>query len=228
MKILNYSVIILLMILLASSLWAKGDENTNKKIQPDVKFSPSINKNVTLYDRFADGGPFMCPLLVGGIFVVVLSGERSYAFFKKGLFSQDRSFIINDHVQRATSSIEKDSSRRDAIIDLYGNDLFIDLNKGLDSIQLVGALAPMVGFLGTASGMISSFSSIVTSNAVTPKLVAGGIEEALLTTAFGLIIAIPSLVIHHFLSQQVDNALHDFNRIIVDPLVGTNEDKKSS
>lgn len=194
-----------------------SDDNIIKKKDQLSGAHSSVKKNNTLYDRFSDGGPFMWPLLVGGIFVLVLTGERTFVFFKKGLFHEEKRFAIEEYVLKARLSIEKDESRRDALIDIYGNELYRDLNKGLDSIQLVGALAPMIGFLGTASGMITSFSSIVKSNAVTPKLVAGGIEEALLTTAFGLIIAIPSLIVYHFLSQRVDGAIHDFNRIIVDP-----------
>ncbi|UCG53708.1 MAG: MotA/TolQ/ExbB proton channel family protein [Candidatus Latescibacterota bacterium] len=78
------------------------------------------------------------------------------------------------------------------------------LERGLVAIATVGNVAPLLGFLGTVSGMISAFAAIAAAEQVSAKLVAKGIQEALITTASGLIIAIPMNVMHNFFVSQID------------------------
>lgn len=76
------------------------------------------------------------------------------------------------------------------------------LNKHLDTLAVLASAAPMLGLLGTVTGMISMFKSITTFGTGDPTLLAGGISEALITTEIGLAIAIPLLLIHTFLSNR--------------------------
>ncbi len=78
------------------------------------------------------------------------------------------------------------------------------LERGLVAIATVAQVAPLLGFLGTVSGMISAFASIAAAEQVSAKVVASGIEEALITTATGLIIAIPASIGHSFFVSQID------------------------
>ena len=78
------------------------------------------------------------------------------------------------------------------------------LERGLVAIATVAQVAPLLGFLGTVSGMISAFASIAAAEQVSAKVVASGIEEALITTATGLIIAIPASIAHSFFVSQID------------------------
>jgi biopolymer transport protein ExbB len=78
------------------------------------------------------------------------------------------------------------------------------LERGLVAIATVGNVAPLLGFLGTVSGMISAFAAIASAEQVSAKLVAKGIQEALITTASGLIIAIPMNIMHNFFVAQID------------------------
>jgi biopolymer transport protein ExbB len=78
------------------------------------------------------------------------------------------------------------------------------LERGLVALATVGNVAPLLGFLGTVSGMISAFAAIAAAEQVSAKLVAKGIEEALITTATGLIIAIPANVAHNFFVSVID------------------------
>ena len=78
------------------------------------------------------------------------------------------------------------------------------LERGLVAISTVGNVGPLLGFLGTVSGMISAFAAIAASEQVSAKLVASGIQEALITTATGLIIAIPANIMYNFFVSQID------------------------
>ena len=88
------------------------------------------------------------------------------------------------------------------------------LKRGLRPLQIVIAVAPLLGLLGTVYGMISSFQSVELAGAGGDKveLLSRGIYEALVTTATGLTIAIPFLLLYHWLSRRVDEIGVDLNR----------------
>lgn len=76
------------------------------------------------------------------------------------------------------------------------------LRKWLPFIAVTAAIAPLLGLLGTVSGMIGTFNVISVAGTGDPKPMAGGISEALVTTFFGLVVAIPALVLHSLLSRK--------------------------
>ena len=78
------------------------------------------------------------------------------------------------------------------------------LESGLTFLTAIGSLAPLTGFLGTVSGMIGAFRSIAEATEVNAQIVANGIYEALITTVFGLIIAIIAMSAHYILTSFVD------------------------
>jgi len=78
------------------------------------------------------------------------------------------------------------------------------LERGLVVLATVSTVAPMLGFLGTVSGMMNAFAAIAAAEQVSAKIVASGIEEALITTIAGLTIAIPSSVGHAFFVSQIE------------------------
>lgn len=78
------------------------------------------------------------------------------------------------------------------------------LETGFDLLVAIGSIAPITGFLGTVSGMIGAFQSIAVASEVNAQLVAGGIFEALITTAFGLSIAIISISVYNIFAHIVD------------------------
>jgi biopolymer transport protein ExbB len=79
------------------------------------------------------------------------------------------------------------------------------LERGLSWIGLFIALAPMLGFMGTVIGMIDAFDKIAAANNISPAIVAGGIKIALLTTVFGLIVAIILQVFYNYLLSRIDS-----------------------
>jgi len=96
------------------------------------------------------------------------------------------------------------------------------LEKGLSWIQLFIALAPMLGFMGTVIGMIGAFDAIAAENNISPAIVADGIKVALLTTVFGLIVAIILQIFYNYIVAKVDsivNNMEDASISLVDLLV---------
>lgn len=96
------------------------------------------------------------------------------------------------------------------------------LERNLVWLATVVSLAPMMGFLGTVSGMVGAFDSIAKANDISPGLVAGGISEALLTTMFGLIVAIIVQFFHNFFVARIDKIVADMEEStqeMVDQLV---------
>jgi biopolymer transport protein ExbB len=78
------------------------------------------------------------------------------------------------------------------------------LENGFNFLVALGSLSPLTGFLGTVSGMIGAFRSIAEATEVNAQIVANGIYEALITTVFGLIIAIVAMVFHSIFTHVVD------------------------
>ena len=99
------------------------------------------------------------------------------------------------------------------------------LNTNLRLLGAIGALTPMLGLLGTVTGMIKAFESIAQSGSGDPNLVASGIAEALTTTAAGLVVAIPSLAAYHFFRGRVDRLVYEMEEIASTLLASLVEEK---
>jgi biopolymer transport protein ExbB len=91
----------------------------------------------------------------------------------------------------------------------YGSVLMGRLESGLSWISLFIAIAPMLGFMGTVIGMIQAFDNIEAAGDISPSIVAGGIKVALLTTVFGLIVAIILQIFYNYLVAKVDSLVNN-------------------
>ncbi len=91
----------------------------------------------------------------------------------------------------------------------YGGVQMGQLEKNVSWISLFIALAPMLGFMGTVIGMIEAFDQIQSAGSMEPSLVAGGIKVALLTTVFGLIVAIILQVFYNYITAKIDSIVND-------------------
>jgi biopolymer transport protein ExbB len=99
------------------------------------------------------------------------------------------------------------------------------LEKGLSWIQLFIAIAPMLGFMGTVFGMIEAFSDIAEANNISPKIVASGIQKALITTVSGLMVGIALQIFYNYIVSKVDSMVNDMENAsisLVDLLVKHN------
>ena len=178
-------------------------------------------------ELFIGGGPFMWPLLgsivVGLVFILerLWTLSRARVNTRKLMFGIQKS-LRSEGVDAAIRTCERTRGPIAAIlhagllktprgplavekaIETAGAIEMAFLERGLSAIAAVVNVAPMLGFLGTVSGMINAFEAIAASDQVSAKLVASGISEALITTASGLVIAIPTSLFHSYFVGQVD------------------------
>jgi biopolymer transport protein ExbB len=85
-----------------------------------------------------------------------------------------------------------------------GRHVVHDLERFLNTLGTIAAISPLLGLLGTVTGMIRTFKAITVAGVGNPAAMAGGISEALFTTAAGLLVAIPALVAYRYLRGRVD------------------------
>ena len=179
---------------------------------------------------FIDGGGFMWPILFIFIIGFVFVGERLYHLIK-GLSSKE---AFAEHISNtiASSGIEAAKSECDDAIGPVANPCLnalerahlgeeaaeksleqsgaiemAALEKNMTWISLCIATAPMLGFLGTVWGMIQAFNDIKMANDISPAVVAGGISVALLTTAFGLVVAVILQLLQNAVMYIIDNQI---------------------
>ena len=113
--------------------------------------------------------------------------------------------IFYQGLDRANEGVE---SAEKAVI-AYGGVQMGQLEKNVSWISLFIALAPMLGFMGTVIGMIQAFDKIQAAGDMQPSLVAGGIKVALLTTVFGLIVAIILQIFYNYIISKIDSIVND-------------------
>ncbi|WP_260291684.1 MotA/TolQ/ExbB proton channel family protein [Sedimenticola hydrogenitrophicus] len=89
-------------------------------------------------------------------------------------------------------------------IEEVGRQVVHELERYLNTLGTIASIAPLLGLLGTVIGMIKVFAAIMTAGVGNPTVLAGGISEALITTAAGLSVAIPSLMFHRYFGGKVD------------------------
>ena len=111
--------------------------------------------------------------------------------------------LINRDYERA---VMKDS------IEETGRHVVHELQRYLDTLGTVAAISPLLGLLGTVIGMVKVFAAITTHGVGNPTVLAGGIAEALITTAAGLTVAIPALIGYRFYSNRVDTLVIDMEK----------------
>lgn len=115
-------------------------------------------------------------------------------------------------VEKGLMRIGKPLRDIDAAIENVGNLEVTKLEKNLSTLASIAGAAPMIGFFGTVTGMIQAFYTMSTQKSVTPELLAGGIYQALLTTAFGLFVGIFALVGYNLLVAAVEKVVFKMER----------------
>jgi biopolymer transport protein ExbB len=118
---------------------------------------------------------------------------------------------------RAFTLMSRDVTQSSLSADLeqMGNAEVISMNRGIRLLELIGMIAPLLGLLGTVLGMIASFRALETAQgAANASILAGGIWQALLTTAAGLIVAIPAVVGATLLQSRAEVGIQEMERVI--------------
>ena len=176
------------------------------------------------------GGPFMWPLLACSVLIITISIERSWFLQNrlvspKGLPNQIINLVKNDimstkqaHEISSLSSLGfllinclkyKDLKRDnlESKIEEKAIEVKYSLERYLSVLGTVATISPLLGLLGTVVGMITAFTGLTENTGANPDLLAAGISQALITTAFGLFIAVPGLVLHKYFEQKVNYLL---------------------
>lgn len=99
-----------------------------------------------------------------------------------------------------------------ASIEEVGGHVAHELTRYLNALGTIAAVTPLLGLLGTVVGMISVFTNITTVGVGNPAQLAGGISQALITTAGGLMVAIPALMFHRYFRAKVDGLVVDMEK----------------
>lgn len=183
--------------------------------------------NFPLLELFYKGGPVMWPLLMLSLVALIFIIERfihyrkaqinTDDFLKKmtkvlreGNFKQalkiceDTRGPIASILKSGLLKIDKGRAEVERAIEQAGGLEMARLERGLMALASVSNIAPLLGFLGTVTGMINSFDAIAKQGLNDPSLVASGISEALITTATGLAIAIPVVAAYNFFTAKVN------------------------
>ena len=105
--------------------------------------------------------------------------------------------------------VDEDIDSAEKAVVAYGGVQMGQLEKNVSWVSLFIALAPMLGFMGTVIGMIDAFDKIEAAGDMQPSLVAGGIKIALLTTVFGLIVAIILQIFYNYIIAKIDSIVND-------------------
>ncbi len=119
-------------------------------------------------------------------------------------------------VEKGLMRIGKPLRDIDAAIENVGNLEVFRLEKNLSRLASIAGAAPMIGFFGTVTGMILAFYKMATEQNVTPDVLAGGIYQALITTAFGLAIGIFAFVGYNLLVANVEKVVYNMERTTVE------------
>ncbi|HMP84101.1 MAG TPA: MotA/TolQ/ExbB proton channel family protein, partial [Verrucomicrobiota bacterium] len=192
----------------------------------------------TLIGHIIKGGPVMIPIVLLGIFALFIFITRWLVIGRIRVATpQDMQVILgalarNDRTKATAhasgitgpvgdmlhAAIDHCRERKEYIEEVMYEKMIETkpkLEKLLPFLALSAAAAPLLGLLGTVTGMINTFNMITVFGTGDPKTLAGGISEALITTEFGLVVAIPSLLLHAVLSRRVKGVLSSMEQTAV-------------
>lgn len=194
-----------------------------------------LTQGASLMDQFRAGGPIVWPIMLialSALFLIIykiiflhrLHGNTDRIMGEvtelavKGDWSSCEGIISGDkgrqgpviRVLKAGLSARNES--RETIESVLQESILRELpgvQRGIAILAVLGAIAPLMGLLGTVTGMIDTFRIITLFGTSDPKLMSGGISEALVTTELGLVVAIPIMLFHTILSRRSDHLIGD-------------------
>ncbi|MFZ4427981.1 MAG: MotA/TolQ/ExbB proton channel family protein [Saprospiraceae bacterium] len=193
----------------------------------------------SLIDIIVESGPLGIAIIIGQLilsFIAVYIFVERYGAINKAARPDDhfmdliRKYVQSGNIQNArvlcqstdtpvARMMEKGLQRIgkplrdiDAAIENVGNLEVFKLEKNLSTLASISGAAPMIGFLGTVTGMIQAFYNMSSQKDITPSLLAGGIYQALLTTAVGLAVGIFALIGYNILVASVEKVVFKMER----------------
>ena len=187
-------------------------------------------------DIFAKGGVLIYPLLgllLWGIGIIVFKALtlRRRRVINPQVVAHVEQLLIDRNVTDATVyckqnavpmtrillsgiiNYEKSEAELKEILEEAGRQEMPAIRSHLTALGTIASVAPLLGLLGTVIGMISVFATISQASSINPSMLAGGISEALVTTAVGMVIAVPTLAFHNFFNNRLQHLVVEMERI---------------
>jgi biopolymer transport protein ExbB len=180
-----------------------------------------------MLEIFQKGGPLMYPILFCSVLALAIFLERLWTFhrFRRGaadLVREVGSLLGDQRLAEATAACQRGDTPLGRVLlaalraagrprtqikevtEEAGRRETAPLERYLGLLGTIASLSPLLGLLGTVLGMIQAFNVIATQGVGTPATLGGGISQALITTAAGLAVAIPTILLHKYLSGRLD------------------------
>ncbi len=189
---------------------------------------------------FLKGGPLVYVIFIFSVLGLTVIIERMYYFFKtekgdyKKLKNQLKGFVEKNDISGAKAICSLNSNSVSRIIQVILDNIKAD-RKALDEkikevaleqistlerfmwiLKITASVTPLIGLLGTVMGMIKAFNVIAAQGVGNPEMLAGGISEALITTAAGLSVAIPAIVLYNYFEKKVDYIINEMEKASVE------------
>ena len=185
-----------------------------------------------MMELFIKGGPLMYPILFCSVLAFAIFLERlwNYHRFQKHnqeMLNEVDSLIADEKLEQASVACQRygnplsrvyvtairlaGRSREQikAVVEEAGSREIASLERYLGLLGTIATITPLLGLLGTVLGMIRAFTVISVQGVGTPATLGGGISEALITTAAGLTVAIPTILLHKYLTGRLDRIALD-------------------
>ena len=196
-------------------------------------------QGIDIIDLVLKGGPVMLLLLGLSIISLTIIVIKILQFYKLELHNIKKVYLALDNIEKnkltnvknllskvmhpaarivivTIDSQKLNDEDKENQISIEGEKELRNLEYLLKPLEVISNIAPLLGLLGTVIGMINAFSKLEEAGSrVDPAILAGGIWEALLTTAFGLIVAIPALAAFYWLDGRVDKAREDIRHLVI-------------
>ncbi len=194
-----------------SELFSESDNKIAFGLDPTLGgVLASLVGRPNLIERVQQGGIVGYLVILLGLFGVSIAGQRWYVLqaADKKVSAQLKASAISDDnpLGRVLGVYEKNKTVDTDTLELKLAEAVFketpELNKGLLIIKVISVVAPLMGLLGTVTGMIKTFQAITLYGTGDPKLMAGGISQALVTTVLGLTVAIPTTLLHTIVSGR--------------------------
>jgi biopolymer transport protein ExbB len=204
-----------------------------------------MDSMLSAFELMSKGGIVMVPIFLCSVIAVTVIFERLYYFFKinedpqkmfgslRGLLKEGRHPQAMELCQQSKGPVGRLLSaglahknlpkwKLEETLSVTGQEEINDMGKNIRTLEVIAAISPLMGLLGTVLGMVQAFNKVAEyKGQVDPSLLAGGIWEALLTTAAGLAVAIPAVVMLHFFDRKIEKnsfILTKFSQLLVHSL----------
>ncbi len=196
-------------------------ENATSGLLP-MPIDPTKGERLALYvlepdmkERIQQGGVVGYIIIAIGIISILIALERFVVLTLTGhkVRRQLKSDISSDNpLGRIMSVYEESTDVNTETLGLKLDEAILKempkIKRGLATLALLAAIAPLLGLLGTVTGIIETFQSITLFGTGDPRVMSGGISQALVTTVMGLLVAIPVLLLHSFLSSKSNTLIY--------------------